>query len=171
MPKEKIFPSWKEQKNTKPDIEDAILEHLDGDMKRIALNFVEYMRENKMPLRWGGTLFTWKATYKSKPICHIRLEAGRPSNQVWGITISVYNIDKYESSIISEGLYDMVWNNLSYHHRCGGNCGHERTTTVFDKEIVVCWGALNVCVGNPGEMEIEGIKKLIELEKNARERK
>ena len=39
---------YKEQKAIKPKIEDLIPNHLDGDMKESALDFIAFLRKNKM---------------------------------------------------------------------------------------------------------------------------
>ena len=59
----------------KPKIEDVISDHLDSDMKQATLDFVEYMRENKMPLKlYTTSTRRWRATYKGKTVCSIVID-------------------------------------------------------------------------------------------------
>ena len=42
------------QKKPKPEIENVIPEYLDGDMKKTALDFVAWLRANKMNPVWAS---------------------------------------------------------------------------------------------------------------------
>ena len=56
----------------KPKLEQLIPEYLDGDMRKTALDFVAYMRGNKMSPSYRPSL-RYKCTYKGKGICTISL--------------------------------------------------------------------------------------------------
>ena len=63
---------YKEQKANKPKVEDIIPNWLDGDMKNNALDFVTWLRVNKMSPTWASAN-SWKVSYKSKGVCYIKL--------------------------------------------------------------------------------------------------
>ena len=178
------------QKKNKAKIEDFISEYLDGDMKKLALDFVAHMRENKMTLRWAGFTNAWKAVCKGRCICYINLSWG---DVKWLVTPYLENINDYEGSIISESLQDFVLDNVIYcchadkYERPEGsppvkhfglnypcnlwNCAPGADIIVCGKEIK------NKCRNgnrrfywfkNPGAEEIEAVKKLLDFEKKAR---
>jgi len=72
MPEQKELSLYQQQKAAKPMIEDVIPDYLDGEMRKAALDFVAHMRANKMKPVWY-TANSWKAIYKSKCICVIKL--------------------------------------------------------------------------------------------------
>ena len=49
------------QKEINPKVEDVISDYLDGEMKRIALDFIAFLRTNKMNPAWTLTNL-WKVT-------------------------------------------------------------------------------------------------------------
>jgi len=168
-----------EQGKIKPQIEDIINANLDGDMKKTALDFAAYIRDNYMPLKWSG-LNTWENDF-----CHIVMfieTAAKWGNSYppnWLIILSI-DIDKYESLIAEEGLQQIIWDNVFYcvHKNNEGKkdlgcspikgCAGGVTKTFLGKEFRgVCKGR-TWSVFNPGEATLNGIKKLLELDKKAR---
>jgi len=61
-----------EQKNIKPRIDDIINDFLSGDALNNALNFIDYLKDNKMSPRWSATS-TWTVRHKSRRVCVIKL--------------------------------------------------------------------------------------------------
>jgi len=90
----------------------------------------------------------------------------------WVFTPYLHNMNKYEDLIINENLREFILNGLHYCMPCPHRfCATERV--VFGNSIK------NLCIGdlyggmalwyvNPTETEIGYIKKLLELEKQAR---
>jgi len=190
MPKknrENVSDILRTQKVNKPKIEDVIPVYLDGDMRKIALDFAAYMRENKMQPVWCLSN-AWKAVYKGKCICYIRMPSGPYDNQFdqprmpegdrsrnfWVVTPYLNHISEYEWVIMEEGLHDLISENL---YRCNSchpdrdDCALHRkdTRTILGNEVNgLCWGRPAYWFWNPGEAEINCIKRLLELEKKAR---
>jgi len=167
------------QKANKPKIEDVIPEKLKNCSTMAALDFVVYLRENKLNPAW--TLHNaWKVINKGKPICYIRLgccfwRSKHSDDGRWEVTPYLNHIDEYENTIHDEGLQDLVWDNLCY---CK-SCGHRHTCDGSASKIILGRKIENLCCGNittrfpvpvatPNDVEIDGIKKLIALEKKAR---
>jgi len=184
--------SLKEQKAIKPKVEDVITEVLDKDMKKTALDFITYMRENKMKPTWY-LVNKWKSSYKGKPICNIRISMCdkngyhrgyyNPANclPAWVIGLNLTHMDTYKESIMNEDLQDMIWNN-AFH--CvyssqspspgigcspGKSCVPGGKVTILSKEITnLCCGYYAMSIWNPDETAISRIKRLLELERQAR---
>jgi hypothetical protein len=168
---------WNEQKISKPKIDDVISEYLNGETKKAALEFSQYMFENKMTLRWAGVTNAWKAIYKNKCICYVRLESPNwnfeENGTSWFVAPNLEQISKYERLIIAEGLQDLIWNNL-YHCR---NCFPDRDCarqggiirTILGREIKgLCIGRTPFWFCDPDKAAIDCIKRLLELEQKAR---
>ena len=94
------------QKKIKPMIEDVISEYLVGENKEMSLEFFSYLRKNKIKPIWT-THNSWKATYKNKVICYIRLPRDESDNYSkqshalewklhWLVTPHLYNMEQYE---------------------------------------------------------------------------
>jgi len=175
------------QKISKPNIEDVLPHFLDGEALRNALDFAAYLRENKTKPSWKFHN-SWCAVNKGKIYCYIRLsapnrEAGfyHPNHpdeksweRSWCITPWLSNLAKYEhlitddvdKKIIADNLYGCV----PYCRK--NNCAPKKRITVCGTEIVrYCHGMLDnrsLWVVNPDKTEIDSIKKLLELEKQAR---
>ena len=61
----------KEQEKTRPQIEEEILELLEGDLKETALGFVAYLITNQMiPRQWFGPNY-WRIPYEKNYLCSI----------------------------------------------------------------------------------------------------
>jgi len=179
MPEQKEVPLYQQQKATKPLIENYINEILDGGQKKNALAFVAYLRENKMKPAWT-LINTWKAMHKGKNLYHINLRKLPFMNDgwqekfwgenTWLVKLYILNIKKYEEQIMHEGLQDFIWNNVRYCKNCNDkdDCVG-RNKIILGKEIKNQCGIYPlVWAYDPDEEAIESIKRLIELEKQAR---
>ena len=183
--------SWKEQKIIKPMIEDVIYECLEGDIKKTALDFSAYLRENKIkPVL--STTNRWKGVYKGTPIYYIGLcdrtppyfrfptdeqwiEESKPI-WCWIVTPCLYHFNQYEESVIDKGWQDFICDNLKKCRFCYPKCGSINgiNKKVLGKETnAICHCSLangGICADfiNPDEMMVGHIKWLMDLEKNAR---
>lgn len=183
------------QKKVRPKIEDIIPQYLEGDMKKSTLDFISYMRANKMSPGWAGFTNAWKAVCKRRCICYIQLGKGKGAASVKNASLVVTpfleHITQYEETIISEGLQHFLWDNVLY---CANkpkdsfppeefrnyalnppcniwNCAPGKTITVCGREME------NICRNgnrqhfwfhNPDETALEAIKRFLELEQKAR---
>jgi hypothetical protein len=185
MPELNAHEILKKQRAIKAKIEDVIPEYLDGDNKKNALEFVAYMRANKMQPAWLSANF-WKAMCKGKSICYIRLPKGdmrswllpEETTNAWTVTPALNHLDAYEDSIIKEGLQSIIWENIYYCRNvllgiCNSHkCAPGKSGTILGKEFKnVCHHNQGLWFLNPDETTIDCIKKLLELEQKARTKK
>jgi len=182
------------RKAAKPTAEEVIPEVLDGEMMDDALRFAAYMRENKMPFKQHTTnRQAQSAKYKGKYICKVGVFPAnskktyyirRPTEpQSWFVNLWLYRINDYDEIIAREGLQNIVWDNVQYcvwgensgmtgdYRMCNPNAG-----CAGGINITRCGKTLKgVCHGrtymfwDPGEAEITAVKRLMELEKQARD--
>ena len=191
MPETGRVSQYQEQHNNKPMVEDAIAAMLAGGKQQIALDFAAYLRANKMKPAWA-TVNSWKATYKGKGICYLRIKTCDGNNRgYYGLpggppALVIFpllsHLHGYEEKVMAEGMQNVIWNNIfscvnssksvslgkgcNPHKSCAGG----ETVTVLGKEVTnCCVGGPHMWFYDPNEAVIAGIKKLLEWEKRARE--
>ena len=185
MSEQKDITLLRVQREFKPKIEDVIPVYLVGENKEMALEFISYLRENKIKPTWA-THNSWKAIYKSKVICYIRLPINESDNyskqshvsewkRHWLVTPHLYNMEKYKEQIINEGLLELIWNNYVYCKPCEPirKCAPGVNKNIFGKEFNnLCRGVFYdgcaIWINSPDNSEVNGIKKLLEMEKQTR---
>jgi len=182
----------------KPKLENLISSYLNGDMKKTALDFVAYMRENKMPPAYRPSL-RYKCKYKIKGICTISLprtsnipnpyidnEFGQewmPQENIknnWAVIPQLDYLSEYENQIDDE-MKNIIWDtkNIYFCNGCWANnpnfpdprdsCGPRPVRAIFGKEFEGLCGRAFFWFFNPDESAIRCIKRLLELEKQARD--
>ena len=174
MLNEKKLTTLQQQLKDKPIIEDVIPKFLDGERKQTALDFVTWLRVNK--LNPNLTLIdTWSVVCKGKPLCRVRLlhpgwekVLGKVK---WGIQIYHGLIGVYEHTALDEGLQSVLWDSVIHCKQCKG-CAPGLDVILLGREFKSICGAYGnnsmTWVYDPDEVAIEKIKRLLELEKAAR---
>jgi hypothetical protein len=163
------------QKATKPKIEDVIPEILKDNVKETALDFVAHLRKNKMSPGYAGYAKAWDAKCKGKTICKVSLGAEYKEtaniNGNWNVMLYLKNTEKYENTIFEEKLQICIWDNVR--SLCGScaTCAFEDKTVIFlGKEIKgVCKHIYNqIRFMSPSVLDMDKLKRLLELEQQAR---
>ena len=156
------MPEQKKQKAVKPKIEEVILDVVKKEHREIALDFVEYIRTNKLTPAWASTN-SWKVNYKGQCLCYIRTAGTAHYHNLddgfWHIHFAVYSDHIYEVSV-SKNAIKMIWNKVKHCTNCS-NCIPANHLTINGKEFD------NVChqwlvVKNPNVEELDCVKKLVE---------
>jgi len=178
----------------KPSAEDVIPDYFVGDMMEDAMRFAVYMREINMPFQIHTTARqTQSAKYKGKTICLLYVYSAADKNfvlpsmtgsQTLIIVPYIEHLNIYENTIIKDGLHKLVLDSMYYcvwgenselsgkERGCNPQkgCAGGKAITRFGKSLAdVCMSRTNPFIRNPGEKEIEAIKRLLELEKQARD--
>lgn len=166
------------QRKIKPKIEEVIPFIVDGDNQKYALDFVAWLRENKMAPGWSGVHNAWDAKCRGSTICKISLRnAGWDLNEnlkkhSWCIKLFFSPIHQYEETVIKEGLGDVILNNFVPCVSCLNgkkDCKPGITGTFLGKDFKnICIHSFNKEIKDPKESTLNGIKKLLELEQKAR---
>jgi len=102
-------PTYHEQLDTRPAIDDVICHYVDGKALKDALFIVDNIREHKMKIRWTA-VNVWTVQYKRKHVCDLRIENGTLRiGQVSGILATrVTNMSKNTENM--EWLIDALRN-------------------------------------------------------------
>ena len=162
-----------QQKANRPKIEEAINEYIeDENAKKITLDFIAWLRKNKMSPSWSARNY-WKVSCYWKDSCNkSKLFLIRVNKNV--VIIERFYRDftgDYQTFIINNNLQNLVCNNMTVCRRfesksCTG-CPPSPDFTgisinICGKEIKnICRGVIMKFV-NPDYETIEGIKKLVE---------
>jgi len=148
------------EKAVKPKIEDVIGDVLNGDTQKNALDFVAYLRENKLNPAWSAKN-VWTVSSKTYRVCFIRLHGAA---EYHNLDVGCWNVSpligEYDADSLSDELKEIVWTNTKNCQTCG-QCAL-KLNAVFGKEFT------NSCEGsilfvNPDSKAVECAKKLVEL--------
>jgi len=175
------------QRELKPKVEDVIPLLVQKNVQETALEFIAWLRENKMSPSWSGVHNSWDSKCKGSTICKISLW------DKFTITPYLVNIIDYEHLILRENIEGYVLDNVIY---CSHADKHERPkdappvkhfgleypcnrwNCAPGKDIFLCGTEIkNKCCNsnrrvywfeNPNPKEVEALKKLILFEWKAR---
>jgi len=172
-----------EQKKTKPKIESVVNEHLYGAIKDNALDFITYLRENKLNPNHAGMLNAWKVMCKSRTLCYIRLfcnghKAWLPHDtKTWVVSLYLDHLNKYEDTLINEDMQNVLWENIRSYctDGCPSTKGKYRpcypgvNITLLGKEFKrVCACYPHIWIWDPNKSTLDSVKRILELEQQAR---
>lgn len=160
---------YETQKNVKPDVKEIISQTCDGEIKQIALEFVDYSLELKMKPTWASTN-SYALNYKGKRVGYLKV--GRGGNfEKNNVDIAIYpaGIECYENYLMNKSeqekniFKDNFINLYLRHCSCCGKCAPGIDVSVFgEKYKNTCrWIARGII--NPDQNQIKFIKELIEL--------
>ncbi len=144
----------KEQEKISPQIENEILELLDGDLKDTALGFVEYLKAGQLaPRQWFGPNY-WRIPYEKNYLCGIVVDKGK-----WRLWFFSGNY----SGEIGEGFIKTIHDGVRPCVSCtGDDCPKGKDTTVFGKEFANTCFQFPIQFENPNAIDLDCIKELIE---------
>lgn len=151
-------------------IKKAIKGNLRGENLKNALDFVAFLRANKMSFVRGKGYwkdkFYWHVKSKNKYICYILIGAEHPGQvpDRWIIWADNSGSKCFENFPLDESMKEIAWANVDFCGTCGFCAGGTRKT-LFGKEFD------NVCITpfsflNPDAETMEFIKKMVEIRKH-----
>jgi len=159
-------------------LEDIIKENLAGDAQENALEFIAYLRDNEIQLEkiggyWDGK-FYYGASYNGEFVCFILIyspASAVDSTEPWVIWSDDSGSKWFADHPLDEKFKEIAWKNA-------GVCGNKTDTacggcpsiggqpkTIFGKNFNNICGT-TFCFKNPNGIELECLKKLIDIRKN-----
>ena len=161
------------QRTIKPKVEDVLPYYLDGNLLESALDFVAYLRTERMNPGWAGVHNAWRANNKSKPICYIRLGKEwirNTKNVKWVIVLYLNHMEEYANVIYQENWQDIIWSDLHYCRNCAYGCYPGKTKTILGKEFSGLCPTFYYKANfvNPDDATLKIVTRLLELERKAR---
>jgi len=155
------------------NVEDCIPECVDDSMKNASRDFIMHLQANNIKPKFK-ILCWWEANYKGL-IVKIHLPYHQQKSMFsWSIGIYLNHMDMYEDTIIQEGLQHILWDNLMFCKGCPSVCAPGVDMNILGKGIkgicVHCHPTVT-WIYDPDEATLIGIKRLLELEQQARSSK
>jgi len=141
-------------------IEDTISDLFDGEMEEKLLNFITYLRENKMnPSR--SSAVSYKISCKGFVVGYIRVNKNEGTVQMTPF------LDVYDGASLSDELKEIVWAKKRIGRPCGEGCHKcsHMLDSIFEKAYSDACGQ-SVSFINPSASELECIKKLLILRRD-----
>ena len=152
MPEKSNVSLDKKQEKTSPQIEEEILELLEGDLKEAALGFVAYLRANQMtPRQWFGPTY-WRIPYGNNYLCSILMNKNK-----WRI---FFFSGDYKGEF-EEGFIKTVQGSVTPCISCVDDCPKGKDMTVFGKEFTNACFQFPVQFVNPDGSTLEYVKELL----------
>ena len=168
-------------KSPKPKLEDALNELVNGDVLKNALDFVAYLRANKMSPAWT-TPNSWKVSCKGQGICYIKLgeqaldnytQGGnlkkvceaKHGNAFWLINFHGSFARDYEPLLSSAKLKKIAWANIKHCVKCNENCIAEKkwvAASVLGKDFDNVCKNIRIVMINPNAEAVECAKALVD---------
>jgi hypothetical protein len=147
------------------------------------LDFANWLSENDMPIKLhSSTTRGHNARYKNEWICYILIYGAnemKTDYAYWSVAPCLNHTERYESELIDNEIKDIIWDGVRFCTRCLNSagkfpprdCAGGITVTVLEKEIEgVCAHKLPLpCFRNPDKATIDKVKKLLKIEKKARD--
>ena len=152
---------YQSQKAVKPKIEDVAGNFITGDKLKNLMDFLGFMRDNKLTPRWQSSN-SWKVSYKGKGVFFIKI-----IGTSWFVMHSALTREKWCvgcDEYFPDELKEFVWENIKGGY-CPNNC-MGRSKTVFGKEFndfCTCWA---IRTENPDGVALERSKQVILAIKN-----
>lgn len=149
-------------------IEDYISNELSLDDQKIALDFVEYLKNNEMEFvkdngYWKDKLY-YLIKYITKYVCFIAIKNPNEEDNHWTVWSDDMGSNWPEKFSIEKELKDTGWKYIDFCCNCG-SCSGGRHKLIFGKEFD------NVCgctfrIDNPNAEALVFMKKMVEIRKN-----
>jgi len=160
------------ERKTPQKLEDYVSEMLEGETQANALDFLAWLKENKLTRKkWGESAWIYQAEDS---------ERGRFSIKkgMWRVSVRApYSAPEFQDFLTQENLLDIVHANMNkcrrcdHTHLCAAKVGEDKEKFIGFKKTVLGREFDDLCgVGtnfvNPDKKALECIEKIIEYEIN-----
>ncbi|MCL2547265.1 MAG: hypothetical protein FWE06_08785 [Oscillospiraceae bacterium] len=166
---------YRTQKELKPKVQDIAEGLLSEDKLENVLDFLVFLKANKLTPRWYTT-DSWVIKYKNKKVCQIKLNwVPRPSDKenFWGIYCDHFTRQEwllhYEGNITDDGLKEFIWNNINPPYGCNkkeGRCKGWSDIKVLDKNFKAICGCFPLVIKNPNGKTLAYAKEYVLIVKD-----
>ena len=149
--------------SVKPKIEDVASNVLSGEVLKNALDFVAYLRDNKLNPIWSAQN-AWKVSSKTFTVCFIRLYGAA---EYHGLSAGEWNITpfigEYGADDLSAGNKKIALDNKKNCSPCG-ICALQLDKIFGEKFPTACEASIHF--HNPNSAAVECAKEIVALRKN-----
>ena len=151
----------KENPKKKTSIEDVINNSLKGKIKDNAINFLKFLKENKLSPQWSA-INSYAFRTKKKTICLVNINNGE-----WLLRLYTQYDDELNTCFIDEKeeIRQVIMDRLVYCSGCGCTCAPGVNANILGKQVNhACYYPI-IKITNPNLLEMECSKKLVVLRK------
>lgn len=166
MAKKDELTPFEKQKASKPTIEAVVEQLLDGNFKKDFLQFLDWLKQEKIRFQWGSTN-SFNANYRGKRVARISVGENHA-----GIIIHTAERDKFDGYLEgqSDEIINIFMDSISrVCNDCGG-CSPGKSFYISGRHYErVCFGGLGshgLRYINPDDEQIETVKKLMNVRKD-----
>lgn len=154
-------------KEIEKSIEDIIIEKLDSDIQKAALEFVSFLRENGLKfLRdrgyWRDKIY-FQVQYQEDCVCFIAIKDPDEKEISWTVWSDDMDSAYLTENVMEDELIQTAWEHVDFCGNCG-SCGGGRKKMIFGKEFAGVCGC-TFRFDDPGMNELAFMKKMVELKK------
>lgn len=148
-------------------IENYIEESLSGEMRQTAMNFIEYLKANRLTFYkdngdcWKDKIYYW-VKHNDGCVCYIVIKDPDEPDHNW--TIWSDDSSAYENADIGEEIKNVGWNCVDYCSSCG-SCGGGRQKVIFGKSFERVCGC-TFRIDNAMQSDLPFLKTMIDLRLN-----
>lgn len=153
---------YEQQKKMKPLLEDIIDSYLKGQLRDNAVEFVNFLRANKMSPQWAST-DSYALSYKNRRVCIIKINAGE-----WSLWLNTQYNEDFNVCFCRENkeTQNILLNSIVYCKYCG-KCAPGLNITILGKQLQKACYCPVIRLHNPSQTELDCAKKLVILRKAA----
>lgn len=148
-------------------MEDYISEQLSLSDQKIALDFIEYLKNNEMEFvkdngYWKDKIY-YLVKYNTKFICFIAIKDPGEKDNNWTVWSDDMGSNCLEEFFLDKELKEIAWKYIDFCRNCG-SCNGGRHKVIFGKEFN------NICgctfrIDNPNAEDLLFMKNMVEIRK------
>ncbi len=148
------------------NIKDHINRELSSADREIALDFVDFLEDNKLIFYrdtggcWKDKIYYWVKS-GDKCVCFIAINDPDEKENRWTVWSDDMASEQLEDCTEADEIKEMAWKHIDHCGNCG-SCGGGRHRIIFGKEFNDVCGC-TFRVDNPDRDELKFLKKMVEI--------
>jgi len=156
---------YKKQKAIKPAVEILVEQIMEEDAKKEFLLFNDYLKQQKMLVRWFVTN-SYNINYKGCKLAQIYIYDGKDKQYRWRIKINTAHRTMFNEylDVQTDEIIDLFMKNFKECTKCS-SCAPGYSFDFFGKRFENICGTNTFLFVNPNADQMETIKKLIDARK------
>ena len=144
-------------------LKSLISEHLSGSAKSVALEFCDFLQENKLEFYrdtgyWKNKIY-FHIRFRGECVCFIAIRDPDEPENLW--TVWSEDCPAYETSAVDDAIKATAWSHVDFCGNCG-SCAGGRQKIIFGKPFDRVCGC-TFRVDNPSQDQLPFLKTMVEI--------
>ena len=153
---------------TERNIEEYIVNELPLNDQKIALDFVEFLRNNEMEFvkdngYWKDKIY-YIIKHNAQCVCFIAIKDPDEKDNRWTVWSDDMDSDWLRDYPVNDALKEIAWRHVDNCGNCG-SCGGGKRKVIFGKEFKRVCGC-TFRIDNPDDKDFAFMKKMVEIRKS-----